>query len=256
MKFKYKKIIIIITMFTMCIGMVTLSLMPPTNENKGPKKVEATENPYVFTELNDEASLIEDAGIEEEASEFEANQEEISQLVASYLSSTLTCDLQQLEKIVTDVESIDIEELQAKQRLIAEYKNVESYTIDGLEKGSYLVYVYCELKFTGIETAAPGLNRLYIITDENNQLKIDLSPMSQEMYDFISKADESQEVKKIIDTVNRKLEEAINQDTELREFYSNLNGGSDQVDTEATEEVVEGSEEETETTDTEESTIE
>ena len=48
-------------------------------------------------------------------------------------------------------------------------------------------------------------------------------------------------IKKIIDTVNKKLEQAINKDENLREFYTNLNGGSDEVDTDVGNEPTESS---------------
>ena len=126
--------------------------------------------------------------------------------------------------------------MQAKQRLIQQYENVECYTVDGVEKGEYLTYVYSEIKFTGIDTAAPGLDRLYIITDDEGNLRVETGAFKTEVEELIEQTDQSEDVLQFINTVNTKLEEAINNDDDLREFYANLNGGSDQVDTEAMEE--------------------
>lgn len=237
MKFKYKKIIFAITMCTMCIGFVTISLTTP---GVGKSKIYTKDKNIgenSFAEISEDASLMEDAGLKEKESALKSNnKQEITDLIITYLNSTLTCDLETLENIVTDVEKMDVEELLAKQRLIEEYQNVECYIMDGLEADDCLVYVYSEFKFTGIDTAAPGLTRLYVEKDENGAFKVQVGLMQQEVKELIDEADQSQEVQKIIDTVNRKLEEAISKDENLRTFYANLNGGSDEVDTEAMEE--------------------
>lgn len=232
MKFKYKKIILIITMCTMCIGMITISLSTPSNQKSNDSK-DTKQLEHPFAELSEDATLIEEAGINTSNSQLkDSTNEEISHLVAVYMNSMLTCDFHQLEDVVTNVENIDTDEMLAKQKLIAEYKNTECYTMPGRGEGEYLVYVYSELKFTNIETAAPGLTRLYIVTTEDG-LRIETGLIKQEVQDFIAEADESEDVQKIINTVNVKLEEAINKDSNLREFYAALNGGSDEVDTDA-----------------------
>ena len=218
MKFKYKKIILIITMCTMCIGMVTISLSTPKGKgNQKKNNLENIKNPFV--ELSDDATLKEEAGVEENSDLQSNTEKEIDQLIATYLNCMLTCDLQTLAKVVTDVENVDVEKMQAKQKLIEEYQNIECYTVDGMKKGEYLVYVYSESKFTGIDTAAPGLERYYVVTDTAGNLKIEFGLIKQEVQDFINETDESDDVQKIINRVNTKLEEAIANDSKLKEFY-------------------------------------
>lgn len=228
MKFKYKKIICVITMCTMWIGLVTMSLTDWSN-SKNRKKDSRNKVEGNFVDMSDTASLKEDAGLTEESQLQESKNEEINQLVQQYMNCFQTCDLETMAKVVTDVECIDVSEMQAKQKLIQEYKNMECYTVQGLHKGEYLVYVYNEVLFTGIDTSAPGLNRLYIITDKDGNLRIESGALKQEVHDFIEKTDQSADVQKIIQTVNTKLEEAINNDEKFRAFYTKLNGGSDTV---------------------------
>lgn len=233
MKFKYKKIIIMITMCTMCIGMVTISLTSPS-KNTVAKKEKEQLDANNFVVMREDEKILKEAGVDGKKSAIKKDTtKEVNELIMNYLNGILTCDLQALSKIVTNVDNIDVEEMQAKRSLIEQYQNVECLIMDGYAKGEYLAYVYYELKFTGIDTAAPGLNRLYIVTDKEGKLKIELSLIKQEVQEFIAKADESDNVKKIIDTVNYKLEEAINNDSKFRAFYAKLNGGSDEVDKEA-----------------------
>lgn len=252
MKFKYKKIIIIITMCTMCIGLVTISLSTPkenqvkqTTENNGKhnggveseksntKKSQGTENSDKDIKVTEETK---ESNVSKGKSGLKVNADEkIDKLIKSYLNATLACDKDTLENIVTKVENVDMEELEAKKKLIEEYQNVECYSMEGIKEGDYLVYVYSELKFVGVATAAPGLMRLYVITEEDGTVKIELGLQSQKIRDLIAKADESEDVKEIINTVNYKLEEAINNDSTLRDFYSKINGGSDEVENDGQE---------------------
>lgn len=235
MKFKYKKMILVITMCTMCLGLITISLTTPSEKKGSKKKTVQTESSFV--DLSEDATLMNDSGVEEKESNIKENQkQEISDLVSAYFDARLTCDLQTMTSLVTEVENIDVVEMQAKQRLIQQYENVECYTVDGIKKGEYLTYVYSEIKFTGIDTAAPGLDRLYIVTDKEGNMRIETGAFRTEVQELIEKTDQSEDVVQFINTVNTKLEEAINNDENLREFYSNLNGGSDEIDTEAMEE--------------------
>lgn len=253
MKFKYKKIIILITMCTMCIGLVTISLSVPggqqkkqivsdseisvknekeedlkQNSNNNSKTVE--DKKETSDNIKENKSTKEPASAEEENGLKANENEKINELIKNYLDASLTCDKDALGKVVIDVENVDMSELEAKKKLVEEYQNVECYTLDGEEAGEYLVYVYSELKFADVDTAAPGLMRLYVKTDEDGEVKIQIGSQTQEIKEWIAKADESEEVKKIINTVNYKLEEAISKDSALRDFYSKLNGGSDEVD--------------------------
>ena len=237
MKFKYKKMIIAITMCTMCIGMVTISLVSPKgNTAKESTKQEKTDE-NKLAELNDQASLMNEAGIEEKEGELEANNEaDLNHLIETYLNCRLVGDKEKLSEVVTDINDIDMDELQELRMLIKEYKNVECYTVETGKTGNYIVYMYYEIVFSGAETPAPGLDRVYVITDSDGKFKLDFGLIPQEVRDLMEESEKSEEVQKMIKTVNEKLEDAISKDEKLRSIYANLNGGSDEVDTDTPKE--------------------
>jgi hypothetical protein len=99
--------------------------------------------------------------------------------------------------------------------------------LDGPKEGTYLVYVYSELKLKDIETLAPGLTRLFIITDDDGSLKVFFGADS-EVEEFIKENDETDVVKKLVEKVETRMEEALSQDEDLREFNKALTEKSNQ----------------------------
>lgn len=241
MKFKYKKMIIAITMCTMCIGMVTISLISPSSSNgKESTKQEKTDE-NKLAQMNGDANLIDEAGVEEKKGELEISSEtELNNLIESYLNCRLTGDEEKLKEMITDINDIDLDELKKLRMLISEYKNIECYTVETEEKGNYIVYIYYEILFSGAETPAPGFDRVYVITDSDGKLKLDFGLIPQAVRELMERSEKSEKIQKMIDTVNYKLEEAISKDETLRSIYANLNGGSDKVDTDAADEQSQG----------------
>lgn len=223
-------------MCTMCIGMVTISLISPGSSNgKENTKQEKTDN-NKLAQMNEDANLINEAGVEEKEGELEVSSEEdLNNLIETYLNCRLTGDENRLGEIVTDINDINMDEIKKIRMLISEYKNVECYTVETKQKGKYIVYIYYETLLSGVETPAPGFDRVYVITDSDGKLKLDFGLIPQEVRALMEESEKSEKVQKMIDTVNHKLEEAISKDEKLRSIYANLNGGSDKVDNEPSE---------------------
>ena len=47
------------------------------------------------------------------------------------------------------------------------YQSIRCYTKQGLDDKSYLVSVYLEMKFAGVDTVAPGLSFFYVQTNDD-----------------------------------------------------------------------------------------
>ena len=131
MKFKYKKIIILITMCTMCIGLVTISLSTPKDnqteqnvENNGQQTAKVdTEKDANKKDAQKDKSDKKDTNTAKEPSKskdessLKANEDEkIDKLINTYLNATLSCDKDTLEQIVTRIENVDMAELEAKKK--------------------------------------------------------------------------------------------------------------------------------------------
>lgn len=249
MKLKYKKIILIISMSTIAIGLITFSI---SRQNvKSSSNVEEVVN-IDNTQLNQEESSLDN--IANTDSDKKASKEnnvdvnsllkadennrlqkdankEVNELVQNYLSALVKCDIDALSKYVTDKNSIDLDTINKQSEYIEDYKNIECYTIKGVEDGSYVVYVYEELKILGIDTLAPGMIRLYVTTSEDGNLYIHSGKNTEEVDNFINSTSKNEEVVELIQSVNLKLEEAKSNDADLKNFIDKINEITEKAET-------------------------
>lgn len=252
MKLKYKKIIIIVSMSTMGIGLVTLSIGKP-NINKTVQSARTMQledvtaisnnvDSNVSKKVADSAQTNTDADIilnEDLTNEISKKLEEVSvnnilkrdayedvnHLVENYLAAIAKCDTETLDKLVSDSSFIDVNDLQQQSEYIEEYRNIECYTKEGLEEGSYIVYVYEELKLLGIDTLAPGMIRLYVATGEDGKPYIVSGTIDDKTNDFIQETSKDEDVVKLFSSVNDKFDVAVAADAELREFLEKIQKG-------------------------------
>ena len=221
MRKKYKMFVFFLSVGIMMIGCVTFYIgkeqMPSkrTNTEIGSKvkddgevKNEQADNtgekdntkPSMSSgSLNDEG----DIDLEENA------YPEINEVVEKYLNYSVIADVNGLSTVVSNPGRIDKEVLTEKYRYVDEYKNIICYTIKSPEEGGYRVYAYAELKLSGIDTLAPGLSSLYVTQTDKGDYCVYLDVLNQKVQKFIDEADESEPVKKLVEQVNYRFEEAL-----------------------------------------------
>lgn len=248
MKLKYKKIILVISMSTMAIGLVTLSIMKPSVKTSS--GTEEVANLKVTKEVTSTAKDTKDLAKDNVTDSTKPTSSEastantgdknklqkdtfpkINELVQNYLSALVKCDMDTLSKYVTDTDTIDLKTLQKQSEYIEDYKNIECYTLNGKVEGSYIVYVYEELKIIGIDTLAPGMIRLYITTTEDGKLYIASGTTDDDTSNYINSTSKNEEVIELIKSVNLKLTEAQASDADLKKFINNISEITEKAET-------------------------
>lgn len=209
MKLKYKKIVLAVTMSTMCIGFVTISLTSP-KVNK--KTVNATQDTI---DVNKNA--------EDEKYNLECDAyPEINELVEKYLAATITGNMDALEDTVSDIDNISEDMIKNKTQIIESHQNIQCYTVKVPNQEAFIAYVYSEMKLVGIDTPAPGLTRLYICMTESGSYRIYLNRIDEKVQEFIENSGNSTQVQALIDKVNKLFENAVNSDEKLKAFYQQI----------------------------------
>lgn len=241
MKLKYKKIIITATMATMVVGLATLSfggkkdkdstrvedITTMKSVNQDAQVNNENDNTADTSSTNQEIATAAATNVSATDSELELNAyEPVNKLVEQYLDATLKCDIDTLQTIMSDTSSLSVDELQKKSEYLDEYQNIDCYTKIGPVEGSYVVYVYSELKIADVSTLAPGLTRFYVTTGEDGQLKIFTGELDDTTQQFIQETGTDEKVVDLIDSVNQKLAVAVSSDADLKAFVNKLDEGT------------------------------
>ena len=82
-------------------------------------------------------------------------------------------DVTTLSSIATPISANEQSYIGLFSQYVDEYQNIKCYTKTGLDENSYLVSVSMEIKFTGVDTTAPGLDFFYVRTNDDGSLYID-----------------------------------------------------------------------------------
>ena len=108
----------------------------------------------------------------EESGLVPTSDEAVMQLINSYYGALATGDsatVSALKSNVTDEEKIKLEK---RAELLESIDNIQVYTRPGPAEGTYVAFVYYEMKFVDIETRSPGLTTIYICRNEDGSLYI------------------------------------------------------------------------------------
>lgn len=148
---------------------------------------------------------------------------EIDTLVETYYEAKSSCDIDTLKSISSEPSNV-ISKKQLLQLVegIDEYDNIKCYVKKAYEEGAYIVFVYYDIKFIGLNTLAPSLSKLYIITDRTGTLKIYDGEISEELKEYLNARSEDEDVLVLRDHTNQLAEKAKEKDKDLKAFWEIL----------------------------------
>ncbi len=108
-----------------------------------------------------------------------------------------------------------------KSEFIEAYEDVTCYTKDGVEEGSYFVYVTYMVKIEGIDTKAPGLNAFYVYPAEDGRLMID-GAMEKNIEASLKLVTSQDDVVDLYTRIDVSYKEALAADETLNAFMKDL----------------------------------
>ena len=98
--------------------------------------------------------------------------EEINTLITNYFNAYANGDVDTIATLATPLSDIEKSYISMYSQYVDAYQSIRCYTKQGLDSQSYLVSVYLEMKFTGVDTVAPGLSFFYVQTNDDGSLYI------------------------------------------------------------------------------------
>lgn len=218
LKLKYKKLVLVISVGTICIGGIAFSIVNYNTGNK--EKKDSGRQEVVVTDDNFTSATFDthEGNIVLEKNAYP----EINNLVKEYLDAEVKCDMDKLGTLVSTIELVNEPNLKLLNKYAEGYENVDCYTVKGKEKDSFVIMVKSELKFKNVETLAPGLNGLYANKDSNGNWVIVTSPLSPENRGYQETVYNSEGAKQLINETETAYQEAIKKDKELSSIYNKM----------------------------------
>lgn len=152
--------------------------------------------------------------------------EAVNELVTKYYTAYAAGDTDTVSAIATPMSQNEKSYISMMSQYVEAYQNIKCYTMSGLEKDSYLTWVYMEVKFDGVDTAAPGMELFYVRTAEDGSLYIDNlysnynkstkeSGIDAEVQARIDECNASEEIAALQQEVQAKYEAAVAADEAL-----------------------------------------
>ncbi len=147
-------------------------------------------------------------------------------LIENYYNSYAAGDFVTLQTMATPFSEHELAYMELLSRYVEGYQNLKFYTKSGLDASSYLVNVYLEMKFEGVDTLAPGLDFFYVRTNEDGSLYIDNSyseynmknndnPLDVNVHNLIKEHEQHEDLIALLSDTTEKFHAAINADVNL-----------------------------------------
>ncbi len=243
---KYKSYIIVLVILLVAI----VTLARSCGQNTTEENTEGTQQ-----EQTQQTDQSEETAEAEEPNELEENtHSSVERLVSKYLDCIVSGDIDALSDIVDELSDSDKEEVQKLSKAYESYSNLQCYTKKGPEDDSYIVFVCCDMKITGVETLAPYISCLYVSAKDdsgNRYIRYNNVEEDQDLQAYVQELEQDPEVKALYDDVNTRYQEALESDAALSEFIQNATGKANE-NTEAAEQEASAEEETTEQEDAQE----
>lgn len=150
----------------------------------------------------------------------------VKELVQKYFDAVKSADVDQLTRIVVQETPFSEESLKKQCEYVESYENIVCYTVPGIADNTYIVYVYYEIKFIGIDTKAPSMIRLYICQNEDGSLYIDKNTKDGEIAAYMQEVAGWDSVRELVANVNTRYQEACATDDALKSLKDMLDGNA------------------------------
>jgi hypothetical protein len=193
---------------------VALTIIIALNANKKDNTV-LVEN--ATTEVNEDGSyVVPEVDLEVDA------YEDVNALMATYFNAYATGDMDTIKSIYTGLESTEELRLQEVSQYITGIPTVKVYTKPGPIDGSYVAYVYTEVQFQGYDTPLPGMQTMFVCTNDSGDLYINGDVVDDRITEYISNISLQADVVDLNNEVAAKYNDIIAANEELATFLSDM----------------------------------
>ena len=195
-------------------------------------------NERAAKEIMDDAGLTEasvpeytvpDVPLEEDA------YPEVNELLSAYFDAYENGDMDTIEELYEGLDDMELLKLREVSSHIDDIEKLNIYTKPGPVAGTWIAYVYTEVRFTGFDKALPGMQTMYICTADDGSLYINGGVVEDRVRDYINEVSLQGDVVDLNNSVAAAYNDMVAQDPELEDFLATMYG---EIDTHVSEALV------------------
>lgn len=150
---------------------------------------------------------------------------EVNALIEKYYQASADGDSETISQIYKGLEDTELLKAVAASDYIEDYQNITVYTKHGPVAGSYVAYVYNEVKLFDYEKAIPGLETFYICTDEDGQLYMNGDIVDTTEIDYLRQINLQADVIDLNNRVATSYNDMVSSDETLAELLTTMRSG-------------------------------
>ncbi len=150
---------------------------------------------------------------------------EVNALVERYYTASANGDSDTLAEIYKGLDETEILKAVAASEYIDDFENITVYTKKGPVEGSYVAYVYNEVKLYEYEGTVPGLETLYICTGDDGSLYINGDIADASEIDYLKQINVQADVIDLNNKVASSYNELVSGDEKLAELLTRMRSG-------------------------------
>ena len=149
--------------------------------------------------------------------------EEVNSFFTEYYTAMAEGDIDKVASMWSNLDDENRIRFETKASFTESYNNMSCYTKPGPVDSSYIVFVYYEIKFTNIDTTAPGLSTFYVCTNGDGALYIqDMSTIPDNQKEYITAIANQDDVQDLLEDVDSLYTNNIGSDPTLDAFMKSL----------------------------------
>ncbi len=160
---RYSKIVLPIIL-VVCVGL-TIVIAVQANKRRIAQE-ESVVAPETQEEGEETTLTVPDVPLEQDAVPG------INELFETYYTAMVEGDTQTMERLVYYLDAQEILRAAETSKYISDHQSMEVYTKPGPKEGTYIAFVYMELKFNDYDKPVPGMRVYYVCTNEDGEFYI------------------------------------------------------------------------------------
>ena len=150
----------------------------------------------------------------------ETDNEALVQLMTTYYKAVETGDSVTVQTVKPDISEEEKIKIETRAQNIEYIDNIKVYSRPGAKENEYIVFVYYEVKFMGIETKAPGFITTYASTTADGALYID-STIDEATLAYVEQVAAEPAIVAYVEQVTAQYTNALASDENLKNYMDN-----------------------------------